>query len=127
MMLRRSARRLAATMAVALMLYAQFAIAAHACDVIAGASATHEAMPMGDDCHPAPPAQDKTCLDHCAGAQSVDNHGGSVPAPVLVPVFTLAPNQAPAASLYSTESYTHALLARVTAPPLPVRHCCFRT
>jgi hypothetical protein len=127
-MLTRPARKLAATIAVALMLFAQFAIAAHACDAIAGAASPHAAMAMshGDSpCEPAAPVQDKVCLEHCAGAQSVDNHPGWTVAPALLAAHV--PPAAPAVSSDSTQRYAHALLARVTAPPLAVRHCCFRT
>src|SRR4051812_22209880 len=105
----RPARKLAATAAVALMLFAQFATAAHACEAIMGASAPHEAMAMshgGSPCEPAAPAQDKLCLDHCAGAQSVDNHPGASVAPALVPVLAVAPAPAPV-YLDSTQRYAH--------------------
>jgi hypothetical protein len=126
----RPARRLAATIAVAVMLFAQFAIAAHACAAIAGASLPHESMAMshGDSpCEETAPAPEKVCLEHCAGEQSVDNHPASPAVPALAPMGTVAQADASDLSLHSTQSYSHALLARVTAPPLAVRHCCFRT
>jgi hypothetical protein len=126
----RPARKLAATIAVALMLFAQFAIAAHACAAIGPGSALHGTLAMshGDSpCEPAAPVQEKVCFDHCAGVQSVDNHPASPVGPMPAALCSIAQADSPGAILHSRQSYARALLARVTAPPLAVRHCCLRT
>jgi hypothetical protein len=66
------------------------------------------------------------CMQHCqSDKQSVDQHPNPLLVPLLVPVCDLASADALAVASRSTQYYSHALLARVTAPPLAVQHCRF--
>lgn len=126
-------RKPAAWLAAAAMLFAQLAVAAHACAASSGAPAAavlaaahggeHDASP----CHEMESPPDGVCLQHCADSpQSFDHHPVSPVFPLAGPAYHLDRSNRPAVFLQSEEHHSHALLARVTAPPLAVRNCCFR-
>ena len=132
MIFRSQVRKSAAWLAAAAMLFAQLAVAAHACAassgastaaVLAGAQGEHDASP----CHEMDSRPDNVCLQHCADSpQSFDHHPVSPVFPVAAPAYHLDRPDRPSVFLHSEERHSHALLARVTAPPLAVRNCCFR-
>jgi hypothetical protein len=139
MTLRRSLHRLVSLLGAGAIVLAQTAMAAHACAAaFAGAAPqsllqaapSHAAMHPGHDgsrCGEPEPAQSNLCFKHClTEQQSVDQHPISFGAAVAGPVRYVE-HPVLYASLQADRGYSHALLARVTAPPLSVRNCCFRT
>ena len=135
MILKRRTRKLAAALAAAAMLFAQLAIAAHACAAFAGADpmAATAAAQKGDDASPcdemdAGRKNENVCFRHCEGAmQSLDHHQVAKVVPLALPLYHVDQPDRLAVFLESTRRHSHALLARITAPPLSVRNCCFRT
>jgi hypothetical protein len=119
-------RRLVARSAIAVMLFAQLAVAAYACPALTG---TADGIPVfvADDMHTAMPGCDETdisnsnlCLQHCqSGVQSVQSTPQvSVPAIALVPMATIgliAPASGPGITAVSV------LLERQTSPPPLIR------
>ncbi len=127
MIFRPRVRRATAGIAAAVMLFAQFAVAAHACTTfpagVTAPGATHDASP----CHDMDPQPDPVCLQHCADSpQSFDHHTVAPIVPAAAPVYTLGRCDRVAVFMQSEERHSYALLVRVTAPPLAVRNCCFR-
>lgn len=130
MKLSRPIRWITATIMLFSLLFAQLAVAAYACPVPA------KPLPMGAVGMPDMPGctdmkMDKDnpalCAAHCdAGHQSADTSGTPVVQP-FVPCaleLVLPRNDRFAPSLVSSREsvpMTHA-----TAPPLAIRHCCFR-
>jgi hypothetical protein len=127
MISRRHARKLTAGLAAAALLFAQLAVAAHACaagvDSAAAAMAEHGAMPCAEmDAQPKDP-----CLQHCLDKpQSFDNHPPTTVVPAADAAYLVDRADRAALVLESTYRRSDALLARVTAPPLAVRNCCLR-
>jgi hypothetical protein len=127
---RRTLRSIVSLLAAMAILFAQAAVAAHACaDAFAG-SMDH-AMSHGvhdgheDCCDDLRVVQDDLCFQHCLSEQqSVGDH----------PIAFAAPFSGTARyaehhdlSRLDLKDHSRALLAHVTAPPLSVRNCCFRT
>lgn len=121
-------RLITALFALVSLLFMQLAVASYACPAVASkvAAMAEAGMPCAesmklnmDDTQP------NLCQAHCqTGQQTADKYElpapvaiGALPVdftlPVTVPAFLGAPLQAP-----------H--LKRTTAPPLAIRHCCFR-
>lgn len=128
MKLSRTQRVLAALFTVLSLLFTQFAVAAYACPDLAAeamaAKVMQEAMPGCTDMDMDKPG---LCDAHCAsGQQSLDApaapHVGAFIATGLVSVLPVGVdlNSALPTRVNST------LLARSTAPPFAIRHCCFR-
>ena len=124
-------RLITVLLALCSFLFMHLAVASYVCpaagskvaDVAAMAEAglsCAQAMPLNMD-----DAQPNLCQAHCQpGGQSADKYQPPSPVairalpadfslPVIVPVFLGVPLQAP-----------H--LKRITAPPVAIRHCCFR-
>lgn len=134
MKLSRTPRFLAALAALFGMLFMQLAVAAYACPGLATDGKTQAApasaqMAMQEmtPCADMDPAQPSLCHAHSqAGDQSLDKPQtppvqgfvavGLAASPVLIDV-THPP---------ATASPEVLLLARTTAPPLSIQHCCFR-
>lgn len=128
MKLPRTQRIFAALLTVLSLLFTQLAVAAYACpDLAAEAMAVkvmQEAMPGCTDMNIGKPG---LCHAHCtSGHQSLDApaapHAGAFIATGLVSVL-------PVGIVLSSAHPTRinsTLLARSTAPPLAIRHCCFR-
>jgi len=118
--------------AAAIVLFAQLAMATHACAafVASGANVSMAAMNTGSGdtpCADMDPGQQNVWLQHCqSGMQSVDHTPAPVGVPPAGPLYQVDQPDLFAASLQATQRYSHALLARVTAPPLSVRKCCLR-
>jgi hypothetical protein len=128
MMSTRRVRRLAACIGVATLLFAQLAVAAHACVAPAHAPVGVDAQMPCDEPGPGRSGMpDKNvCFQHCyAGPLSLDLFPAQMlgPAPAAYHVARAEPSAAFKGLL---RNHSRALLARVTAPPLSVRNCCFR-
>jgi hypothetical protein len=73
------------------------------------------------------PQPDSVCLQHCADTPQSFDHHSIVPVLVVAgPAYYVERSDRGAVFLQSDERHSSALLARVTAPPLSVRNCCFR-
>ena len=129
-MFSRRIRKMSAGLAVGAMLFFQI-VAAYACPMFGPAEpAGHSAaMHMGDGMPPCnemdSPKPDQCIPHHQISQQSLDPHEvPSVVSPAAVVYFVDLPHDSAVAG--SARSYSHALLTRVTAPPLTVRNCCLR-
>jgi hypothetical protein len=126
MKLSRPVRSIAAIIMLFSLLFAQLAVAAYACPAQATTVVGMSSMPGCTDM-----SMDKTspalCAAHCdAHHQSVDTSGTPAVQP-FVPcelelVLPRIERSTPALA-FSLESVP---LTRATAPPLAIRHCCFR-
>lgn len=123
--MKRTIRFLAAWLALFAVLFAQLAVASYACPYMAAPA--EMAAPM-DGCDGMPMDPDQPALCHAHGQQgdqSLDKPLVPMPQPALLqglaidwePHSGLAPG--PPGELRS-------LLARATAPPVALRHCCLR-
>nr|WP_315239947.1 hypothetical protein [uncultured Albidiferax sp.] len=130
---RRQSRLITVFIALVSLLFMQLAVAGYACPGVqqkmAEAAAMDEAkmpcaesMPMTigmDD------EQPNLCLAHCQdGHQAADRY--QLPAPLdisAVPVSFLMPDITP---VFLGAPLQPPHLKRTTAPPLAIRHCCFR-
>lgn len=121
-------RILAALITMFSLLFAQIAVAAYACPDLAmtamAAKAAQEAMPGCTDMDMAQPG---LCEAHCAsGHQSLDTPANP-PIAAFMPSRLVAVLPALEILFPVTPVQTNlSLLARATAPPLAIRHCCFR-
>lgn len=133
MKLSRSTRFVAAVIALISLLFSQFALASYVCP---GTIALGGGMAMVESAH------DMASMDHCAGMDreqpslcDASSHVGqqSLDKPDLpqVPPFHAI---GPALTVVVLDRITPApssvairrFLAHATAPPLAIRHCCFR-
>lgn len=132
MILSRTARKVAAVLGICAIVFAQAAIAAHACAAFASEEgpASVMAAPAGHDntpCGDMEAVAQKLCVNHCqAGQQSIDHYQPTPTVPVAIVIGRVVPDHRPEIVFRSTQAYSHALLARATVPPLAVRNCCFR-
>jgi hypothetical protein len=67
------------------------------------------------------------CFQHCYASASTNDHQPARGSLVVSARHELARPGASAPLVESGRRYSRLLLARVTAPPLPLRNCCFRT
>ena len=117
MIRRRVCRALAAGL-VALLVFAQAAVAANACLAAGSTRADAVAATMHEGCE----TQERNlnlCVYHCA--DQYNNSGSSVPINLLAPVSSVPPATAWSEGRPSTE--TRAAAVRATGPPIPLRHC----
>lgn len=133
MKLLRKYRILTALIALFGMLFMQLAVASYACPEVPGMSGATimatdaggmDPMPGCDQPDPKAPA---LCHAHCIDGQaSLDKPQVSSVSPIAFIVFAvLAPlEHRVLAALPITEPLS--LLDRITAPPIAIRHCCFR-
>ena len=120
----RITRKLAACIGLSVLVFAQLAVSAYACPVLAQAmEATQQAATP--PCHEMDMDQPALCQSHCQDAQQSVNDVqpelallGFVPG-LIVTIDSSAQEtlQLPPAS---------PLLLRSTSPPLSIRNCCFR-
>ena len=116
-MIRRRVRRAVAGWVVALLVFAQGAVAANAClaassaRVDAVAAATHEGCEMQE-------RNLKLCVYHCADQY---NNGGSPQIIVLAPGPSAPPAAVWSGAVPATEAAS--TVGRATGPPIPIRHC----
>jgi len=109
---------------VALLLFAQWAVAAYACPTLSssGGASARQAQPMSGACEDI--AAPNLCAEHCkAGQQSDHTMQVSVPAAVLRALYALVPSLAAGptgAPGEVPERYA------VGALPHSILHCCLR-
>lgn len=124
-------RRLAALLGVASVLFAQVATTAYACSVplqVASAAVTM-AMDMSSadmPCQETEQGPTNLCLQHCQYGQQAAGEAQPLPLtpPALVYRLRAPFDDLPLAG--PARDRSSFLLIRTTAPPLPVRNCCFR-
>lgn len=129
MKLTRYTKRTLARLLLALALFAQGIVTAHACTPPAvnpaqavAAMPEHESMPCHEDAapeHAAPGAN--TCLNHCSQADqiSVDQHD----APIAAPVGVMAWVSIQAQAQHRASAISPQQIAPDTGPPIPIRFC----
>lgn len=113
------------------LLFMQLAVASYACPGVGSKVAEVAAMAeAGMPCAESMPLnmddeQPNLCQAHCqAGQQSADKH--ELPSPVALGALPADYTAPIAISVYSGASLQAPHLMRTTAPPVAVRHCCFR-
>ncbi len=124
-------RRLAALLGAAAVLFAQVATTAYACSVPPQAATAMAPMAMDMTnadmpCQEAVQGPTNLCLQHCQYGQQT---AGEVQFPPVTPPALAYRLRAPADDLLLAKpvrDHSSFLLVRTTAPPLPVRNCCFR-
>jgi hypothetical protein len=134
MKLTRSCRWHAAVIALISMLFMQLAVAAYACPqlTVAAPNAQDQAMQMDNGhamsgCEKPDPVQPALCHAHGqVGKQSLDK-----PEPPPVHPFSAVGLAIPLHTVTTFDMSASApvdgvSLSRTTAPPLAIRHCCFR-
>ncbi|HWW72798.1 MAG TPA: hypothetical protein VN089_22880 [Duganella sp.] len=130
MKLSEPSRALAAIIMLFSLLFAQLAVSAYACPVV-GKPRMLEAASMANMPGCTDTGMDKSsaalCAAHCdTGHQSADTSGTPVVQPFVpcnLEVVLPRVERAPPSLASSLESVP---LTRATAPPLAIRHCCFR-
>jgi hypothetical protein len=129
MSLRRKQRVVAALIALFSMLFMQLAVASYACPGVQAAmtdamSDDAAAMP---DCEDDGASRSALCHAHCQdGKSSLDKPEVRTVAPAagLLSAIVVAADPAPPGRQAGFDSPS--LLRRTTAPPISIRHCCFR-
>lgn len=124
-------RRLAALLGAAAVLFAQVATTAYACSASLQSAGVAASMAMDmtnadTSCHETEQGPTNLCLQHCQYGQQA---AGEVQPLLLTPPAVVYRLRAPIDDLPlagSTRDRSSFLLVRTTAPPLPVRNCCFR-
>ena len=125
MYLPRQKRRLLALFGAAVMLFAQFAMAANACMDMEPAQAISMAATMADmsmPCHDADPGALDACVTYCqvGVSASPDIQFTSITVLMPVPAYHVARQDSLPVTI-SDQGYAQTLLKRVTAPPAMVR------
>lgn len=125
-------RRLVAAFGGAAMLVVQITMAAQACMLQAdrGAPAPVAASHASDDqapCHEMDAgAPENHYPQRCDAVKQAPDHQPTSFTPVLSAIHPVEPSVLRSTVVYAPKE-PQALLARATAPPVPVRNCCFRT
>ena len=130
MNLSRHKRKLLALFGVWVMLFAQLAMAAHACMEMEPAQAISMAAAVAEispPCHEPDPGELNACVTNCQAVVQASPDTQFTPGAALMPVlaYSIARQDLPPA-IISDQGYSQALLKRVTAPPAMVRNCCLR-
>jgi hypothetical protein len=133
MQLRRKYRVLTALVALCGMLFMQLAVAAYTCPGLKAAgtseAATTDQVPMQSmpGCDQPDPAKPALCHAHCLdGKSSLDKPEVPVVSPAAVIVSALLTPLEPLAPARFPGTQSPSFLQRITAPPISIRHCCFR-
>lgn len=120
MKLSRPLRSIAALVALCSLLFMQLAVAAYACPVLTVAAATSDCARMDME-------QPALCHAHAQpGHQSLDKPDIPQVSPFVAADLTVTLLPATTVASPLQELPTDLLLTRATAPPLAIRHCCFR-
>lgn len=129
----RSSRLVAAIIALISMLFMQLAVAGYVCpqpEVIGGhgsASVAEHVAEAGSDCLGLDTEQANLCQAEATfGNQSVDNGSGLSVPPFAAAAAMLVVHELTTEPAYVERNVSAPLLARVTAPPVSIRNCCFR-
>lgn len=123
--MKRTTRLMAAWLALFAVLFSQLAVASYACPFLA--APVEMTAPM-DGCDGMPMDQDQPALCHAHGQQgdqSLDKPLVSLPQPALLQGLA-GDWQADPGIDPGTPGEQRSLLARATAPPVALRHCCLR-
>lgn len=133
MKLSRKYRILTALIALFSMLFMQAAVASYNCpgeqsdrstDSMGAEQSSAPAMPGCDQPDPASPA---LCHAHCVdGKSSLDKPEAPTVTPAVVLVSTILLPMEPLLVSPQPVAEQPSLLHRTTAPPIAIRHCCFR-
>lgn len=129
----RSSHVVAAFIALFSMLFMQLAVAGYVCpqpEVIDGhgsASVVEHVAEAGSDCLGLDTEQRNLCQAEATyGNQSADNGSGLSVAPFTAATVMFVVRELKAEPPYVERNVSAPLLARVTAPPVSIRNCCFR-
>lgn len=134
MTLSRSSRVVAALVALICMLTMQFAAAGYVCPGMMASSGNASAVSGASDqsmtrCEDMDMAQPVLCHAQAhdeASKQSLDKPGSPDIAPFVPAGLVLVATSIDPAAYLPAEPATSLLLTRTTAPPIAIRHCCFR-
>lgn len=126
---RAPSRIAAALMMIALLLFCEFAVASYVCPAVdAATTGVHSARAMhGGDCPQLNVEQSSLCEAHCE-PDSQSAHTVQVP-PVrafIAAALTVVIVAADTVLFVRAREGRAPILERITAPPLAIRHCCFR-
>jgi hypothetical protein len=122
----RTTRFLAAWLALFAVLFSQLALAAYACPFLAAPVEMTAPMPEGCDGLPLDHEQPTLCRAHeQQGDQSLDKPLVSPPQPALLQGLAIDWGRESGLDP-GTPGEQLSLLARPTAPPVALRHCCLR-
>lgn len=129
MKLSRPARVIAAIITIFSLLFTQLALASYVCSelnvVNSGATPMDAAAMSG--CANMSRKMDPLCHSHCeAGRQSAYPSQAPLVPPFVAAQLSVVLSVAESASPYHAWQPEGVLLKRSTAPPLAIRHCCFR-
>jgi len=132
--MRQTRRHRALTALIALfgMLFMQLAVAAHVCPGMHGARIEHSVMLGADgqpmrDCASSSASAPALCHVHCQDdTPSLDKADAKTFAPAIVLFWPVVAALEPALAGPQLPPETPSLLQRPTAPPIAIRHCCFR-
>lgn len=113
------------------LLFMQFAVAAYSCpnlmkaQVSVSATSPHVAQPDMSGCASEETVQLNLCHAHDrSGSQSLDKPVAPIVQPFIP--LSLVIDAVPDIAIPTDNSRQSLLLARTTAPPLSIQHCCFR-
>jgi hypothetical protein len=125
-------RRVVAALATVALLYAQAAVAMHACAAMPmkapGADSEAQTAHGPAPCDGGKVDEPALCFHHCQDArQAVDHSQPPAPGFVATLIYHFERPQDGASFFSVGRSRSDELLTRVTAPPVAVRNCCFRT
>jgi hypothetical protein len=127
MKLTRSSRFIAALITLFSLLFTQLAMASYACPQLY--TANHETVRMQDmsGCTGMTTQQSNLCEAHCdAGHQSLDAAAAPQVLPFIACQLALVLPSDESSSSGMAVPVASVPLTRTTAPPLTIRHCCFR-
>lgn len=123
----RSSRIVAALFTLFSLLFTQLAVASYTCPQLSMADHAGARMQDMPGCSGMDAGNPNLCAAHCdAGHQSLDIAAAPQALPFIAGQLTLV---LPSLGLMSADAIAPAAtppLTRTTAPPLAIRHCCFR-
>ncbi len=131
MKLSRNRRVLTALLTFLSLLFTQLAVAAYACPagagMVAGAPARDARAGNMSHCARTDPAKPGLCHAHCANAQQSADTPAAPPVLPFVATSLVGVLPTTVATTTAPERAAAAVLPeRASAPPLSIRHCCFR-
>jgi hypothetical protein len=129
----RSTRFLTAIVAMLSILYMQFAVASYVCPGMqagseSGAASVHAVMADMPNCEGMDAMQPQLCHLYAHGElskQSLDKPAPDIP-PFVPAALMLQLQLIHAVFIPDAHPYRPIALTRATAPPVAIRHCCFR-
>ena len=123
-------------MLLALLLFAQGAVATYACPALMGArdqsAAETQMVAMPADCEQMGPmaAMDSNtpnlCLAHCQSGQQSNGHADAPTVPSIMPSVFIISLPDPEALASSGRHFASERIPAADSPPHTILHCCFR-